>query len=321
MTTIQRIHIEVGRAILDEDMAPSALGASDEASEGSTVSTASPTRTDGASRAEQRAAMRTSDEDRIANLMSLLCDPESLLTIAQSMLRDSQASGREQDAETRQAAARIQEQLRSDETARALADAAQSREADLFANVCKVIGSALAAVVGVLGCVFTGGASVVAAVGLIVALAGPMICDALAEAGVMPEDVAMGVGIGCAVVGSAMSFGAGAAGGAAQVGSKVAQIALQATKLSLQAAQATATTVQTGFKTIAVVEAADSQHHSAEAIDAESAREQASESADAAAESVATLLRVFTRMAERMREIREARAESMTTLTSALGRA
>ena len=320
MTTVQRLHVEFGHAVLDDDPVADADRPADEPTSPASGAD-SPTHTARASRVERREALRASDEVRIASLMSLLCDPESMLTIAQSMLRDTQANGRQQDTETRQGIARNQEQLRAEESARALADAQQSREADQLANIFKIAGAALAAVVGVLGCVFTGGASVVAAVGLVIALAGPMICDALGEAGVIPEDVAMGVGIGCAVVGTAMSFGAGAAGGVAQIGTKAVSIALQATKLSLQAAQATVGAVETGFKTIAVVEAADSSHHEAESIGAEARSERANESADAAAEGVAAVLRLFARMAERMREIRETRAETMNSLTTALGRA
>ncbi|MBX7193325.1 MAG: hypothetical protein K1X94_14820 [Sandaracinaceae bacterium] len=265
--------------------------------------------------------MRASDDDRLASLMSTLSDPESLLTIAQSMLRDAQTEGRQQDTETRQAAARIQEALRSDEITRSLTDAQQSKDSETIANVFKVVGAALSVVVGVLGSVFTGGASVVAAVGLVIALVGPLVCDALAEAKVLPSDVALGLGIGFAAVGAAMSFGAGAAGGAASVASQAAKAALEATKWSLRLTQATVSTVEAGFRAHAAMESADSSHHFAEATGAEARRELANQSADSSAQGLTGLLQTMARINERLREIRESRAETMSSITGALARA
>lgn len=317
MTAVQRLTMDVGRAIVEDPSLDDTLPATI----GETAPTPRADGTERAARAERREAMRASDEDRLASLMSLLSDPESLLTIAQSMVRDSQADGRQHDTETRQQVARLQESLRSDEVTRALTDARQAKESNDIADVLKVIGAALSVVVGVVGALFTGGASVVAAVGLVVALVGPMVCDALADAKVVPADVALGVGLGLAVVGSAMSFGAGAASGGVQVGCQAAKLAIQVTDTALRAAQATLSTFELGFRSLGAVEIADSSHHHAESLGAEDRRQAANESADVSAESVALLLQMFSRLGERLRDIRESRAEAMSMVTGALGRA
>ncbi len=316
MTTIDRVRVDVGHAVLDD--APDDLGPVRDAE---AAGASSLSRTDRADRAQRREVMRASDDDRIASLASLMSDPQTLMIVAQSMLRDAQTDGRQHDTETRQATARIQEALRSDEITRALTDAREARGSEEIANVLKIVGAALSVIVGVLGALFTGGASVVAAVGLVIALVGPMISDALAEAGVVPADVALGIGIGTAVLGSVLSFGAGAAGGAAQVANQAARLALEITKFSLQVTQATVATVEAGFRGIAAVETADSSHHAADAVGAEARREMANESADASAESVVSLLRLFSRLGDRMREIRQSRADTMSAMTTALARA
>jgi hypothetical protein len=316
MTSVSRVHVDVGHAIIEEDPDEAEPASSTDRPSGRpTIST------DRSERAERRMSLRASDEDRLASLVSILADPESLLMVAQSMLRDAQTEGRQQDTETRQATARLQETLRSDEINRALTDAREAKGSSDIANVLKVVGAALSVIVGVLGAMFTGGASIVAAVGLVIALVGPLVCDALAEAGVVPADVALGVGIGLAVVGSALSFGAGAAGGAAQVANQAARLALEITKFSLQVTQATIATVGGGFQALAAIETSHSAHHIAEATGAEARREAANESADVSASSVVALLQLFARMGQRIREIRESRSEAMSTVSSALARA
>lgn len=314
-TTIDRVRVDVGHAIVDDERPeldePAALAERPVQARG----------TEATERAQRREVMRATDDDRIASLASLMSDPDTLLSVAQSMLRDAQTNGRQHDTETRQAAARVQEALRSDEITRALADAREAKSSADIANVFKIIGAALSVVVGVLGAVFTGGASVVAAVGLVIALVGPMICDALADAGVLPAEAALAIGIGTAVIGSVMSFGAGAAGGAAQVANQAARLALQITQWSLRATQATIATVESGFRAIATIEDADASHHMAEATGAEARREMANESADTCAQSALALLTLFSRMGDRMRDIRESRAQCASILTQSLARA
>ncbi len=293
---VDAIRVTVGHAVLEE---PPVVEDQTVEAPCSSVTT---------SRAELRASREAEDANRVGALLCALSDPEAFLSVVQRMLGDAQTSQREHDVRSRTATASAMGELRTIELRASAEDARQAKEAGLIGDVLKGIAAGLAAIVGVLGAVFTGGASVVAAVGLIIAIAGPLVCDALAQAEVLPQDVAAGIGIGCAVVGSALSFGAASGSAAATATSTAAKVAIEATKTTLKAVQATLTAAESVARTVQTVETRDSLANSADATEAGAARDEASELADDAVRDVATLLRMLARVGERLREVKEARA-------------
>jgi hypothetical protein len=251
--------------------------------------------------------------DRAMRALAELATPEGMLRVLQLAVRDSQSSVRIEGAQAAEDVADAQEALEARRTAEAEAHA---RESDMWSEIGNVLGK-IAAVVAAVACLATswcsGGATVVLAVGLMIAVFGPMVCEALGDAGVIPQEAALAAGIGCTVIGSALSFGAGAAGGAASAASQVAKVvadACQYTAASLQTAQGAS-------EIVAATETGASMHALADAQGAQHAAEAATALGEEEVQELASMMRLFGRIAERLRRMDEARAEALRAAVGA----
>jgi hypothetical protein len=158
-----------------------------------------------------------------AKLDVFIADMFSLIEAFQTRTRDVQSATQERDVATRTLSASQAHTQRTAELETAIVDRARAAESAIVSDVCRIIGSIVSIAVGALGAIFTGGASLVAAIAIVVAIVGPLVMNELGRAGVVDADVAAGVGIGIAAVCTAVSLGcsvaslAGAASTAALV--------------------------------------------------------------------------------------------------------
>lgn len=158
-----------------------------------------------------------------AKLDVFVADMFSLIEAFQTRTRDVQSTTQERDVAARSLSAGQAHTQRTAELETALVDRARAAESSLVADVCRVIGSIVSIAVGALGAIFTGGASLVAAIAIVVAIVGPLVMNELGQAGIVEPEIAAGVAIGIAAVCTAVSLGcsvaslAGAASTAALV--------------------------------------------------------------------------------------------------------
>lgn len=252
--------------------------------------------------------------------LQMLADPECVMMIAQSMLRDLHCTMRAEDAETagQRAEIDLEDRIEADIAARE-AERARAEEQDI-AMVFQAIGSALALAAGAVGAAFTGGATLVGAIGLAIAVLGPLACTIATRCG-GDAGIAAGVAAGCAVIGSIMSFGAGAAGGAAGAAGAAASVAaaVDASVTTLRVGSAVAQATQGGFQIAAAVHGGEAGQRRADSAQAAGDRERETEEMAAAAADFGEIMRLFARVSEKMSAVRDARAECLRIAAGARG--
>jgi hypothetical protein len=169
-----------------------------------------------------------------------------------------------------------------------------------------------------------GTASAVSAVATAVAVAAPAVMTQLAREGVIDPQAAGIVGTAIAVVASLVACGAGIERAAESTG----QAAYAALRRSLQVAEGVGQVVegagrvgQGGFQVAAAVHQGERDHATADARAADVRVEMHVEAMEESSEALADIFRAARRVAQRMQEIREARAEAMSVATMAFARA
>ena len=261
-----------------------------------------------ADRSAARERIAASDAEIVASASSglgRLATPQGLLMLLQSRLRDIQVGQREQDV--RAASSRADVQRAALDRARDLASAADAAraESEQVGDIFRGIAAGLALVAGAASAVFTGGAGLVAAVGIAIAVLGPVVSHELARAHVIDGQAELITSVTCAVVGAALSFGAGAVAGGVSAAGAAGSAAIQAVQL----ASATASIAQGGAQVAAGVYEGEQLHASADAREADQHREAALDELDEAASAVRILTRRFGRVAARMQALGEVEAE------------
>jgi hypothetical protein len=177
---------------------------------------------------DARAVRAQSDSavvQRVAGkLDAFVADMFSLIEAFQARTRDTQSGTQERDISARATSAGQAHARRTAELETAIVDRARAAESNLIGDICRVIGSIVSIAVGALGALFTGGASLVAAIAIVVAIVGPVVMNELAHAGAVDPEVAAGVSIGIAAVCTAVSLGCSVASlvGAASTAALVA---------------------------------------------------------------------------------------------------
>ncbi len=299
-----------------------------------------------AAEAVPRQARASADEARCqfisARVGSFVADMFSLLESLQAESRDTQTTTQERSVTQRAADGRTSHTLRVVELDRAIADRARAAESSNVADVLRWVGVGLSVAVGALGAVFTGGATLVAAVAIAVALTATCVLQGCAQAGVIGAEaasiatlvisaVATAVSLGCttatlisAATSTATTVAASAvSAGAAAVTAAVTQTATgaaDAVRSALEIAQNIAQLVQAlnsitqgTFEIDEAVVTRDARGHETSATAHGQAREEADELRDEALEVLANLMRSFARVAESMAEVREEARASMRT--------
>jgi hypothetical protein len=276
----------------------------------------------------------------------------SLLDTMRAETRDAQSSLREREAVSRGTDAREAHLRRIDELDRAAADRARAAEAGLVGDVLRWVGVGLALVVGTLGAVFSGGATLVGAVALAVALVATTTLQGLAQAGVVDSEaasiasivvsavatvVSLGASVGTLVSASssaAASAGSAAASASASAASSAASSATSAATSAASTAASTAldagqTIQQIGQLAQGLVTIAqggtdigratlehDAERHDIEATAHGQRRDAENELRDAAIDALSDLMRSFARVAASMADVREeATAATRAALT------
>lgn len=255
----------------------------------------------------ERAASDARATSRAAELFRGLCSPESFLASLQLALRDQQMTQRESDSQAGADRADIAQAHRDREQVEAREAAERASHDREIASIFSYVASGIALLAGTVGAIFSGGATLVAAIGLVIAIAGPLISNALVEEGVLPMEAGLAVSGICVAVGSIMSFGAGAAGGAATVAAQAANVAVQLLNTASAA-------VRVGQGTLEIAAAVEDGTHAHSRADAESwgyVSEAALDDVDDATDAAASLMREFARMAERLRAVADVRHEGM----------
>lgn len=249
-----------------------------------------------------------------ARLDGFVADLFSLIEIAQSRTRDTQARSQEQTARSHSNTAREAQEQRIAQTEQAAADRARAAEAGGIGDILKIVGVALAVVVGAVGSIVTGGASLVAALALAVGVIGPLVMSALADEGVIQPEIAAGIGIGIAAVCAVVSFGAGAG----NLASAVVNTAAETVKLAASALQAAAQIGQGITQIDVAVLGRDATMHDLSALEQSQRRDAERELESDALEQLTGLARAFSRVSQSLAECRE---ESHRAARIAIGRA
>ncbi len=263
-------------------------------------------------RRSERALADASAAESAARRLSALGDPLALLRMLQSRLRDVQLGQREEDVRSAGSRADVHSAARASQLARA-EDAERDRaQSDELGEVFKYIGVGLALVAGAVSAAFTGGVGLVAAVGLAVAVLGPIVCDVLRDERVIDGQAALWASVTCAAVGAALSFGAGAVGGATAAASAVAQTVTQVSNVAVAAAKV----AQGGCQIASGVFTGEHMHRLADANDAGQRVQQSLAALDESADSIRALTEQFGRVARRMREVSEVEAEGRRAAAS-----
>lgn len=259
-------------------------------------------------REQARVERRESDAARTAQLTDVIdgLGDESLIDAVQQELGNTQRRIGESSANARLGQARNEQATRTDQRRQA-AEAQQRKGAfDVLGTVMKIVG-AVVAVAAIASSVFTGPLGIVAAIGIGLACFGPMATSAMADAKILPRDVALGIGIGAAVIGTAMSLGAGAVNTATAVG----QTAIDIASASVTAADAVA---QGG----GVLEGARAADRTVDADAAQARNVVEQQGAQAEAQGIAQLMQIMRRMAETLREAQGEHGRGATAATQTL---
>jgi hypothetical protein len=159
-----------------------------------------------------------------AKIEVFVADLFSLIQSCQAQSRDTQSSTQERNVDARSVTASQAHSQRTTELETAITDRARAAESSAIGDIFRVLGSIVSVAVGTLGAVFTGGASLVAAIAVVVAIVGPLVMNELGKAGVVDPDTAAAVGIGIAAVCTLVSMGSSVASlaGAASTAALVA---------------------------------------------------------------------------------------------------
>jgi hypothetical protein len=181
-----------------------------------------------------------------------MSDPLVLQRFAQSLLRDTQVSVQETGIEVQSKRAEDAAEDRMNALLESIAKAKEAEGWGVFAQVATRVAAVVAAAALAFAGAFTGGAGVVAAVGLIVVAFGADLGLMLDEAGV-DSDVTNAIGIGASIIGTACSLGASSAGTG---GALAAQGAAAAAQTASQTAAETAAAVARALEIAARVNAA-----------------------------------------------------------------
>lgn len=259
-----------------------------------------------------RDARIASDRERVERAAGLFADlatdPTVALQVAQTWIRDMGADTRESAAVTAEDRGRLQ-QLLADaqrEAERAAREAAAN--ADLFSQVFGWIGAGLAALGGLVGAAFTGGASLALGIAAFALVVGAQVTSELARAGLLEDpDVAMGVTLTCSILATICSLG-GASGGTV---TNLATTTISIAASCAQAAGGVSDGVAAVYNHDGDIAEVNATLHT---IDRDDARAEAEEEVD----GLGALLRTFRRLAEHADEARDARAEGLRIATSAL---
>lgn len=251
-----------------------------------------------------------------------VADLFSLLDVMRAETRDAQSSLRERDAVSRGTDAREAHERRVDELERAAADRARAAEAGLFGEVFRWVGVGLSLVVGTLGSIFSGGATLVGAVALAVALVATTTLQGLAQAGVIDSEAASIASIVVSAVAAVVSFGASAGSLASAATSAASTAASSAANLANtiqdigQIATSLVTIAQGSSQIGQAILEHDAEGHDIEATAHGHRRDAANELRDAAIDALSDLMRSFARVAASMADVREeANAATRAALT------
>lgn len=273
-------------------------------------------------RAEQDASITAR---AAARLDTFAADFFSLLETYQARTRDTTTQQQEQTANSRSAGAQTAADIRRtqlDQAIRAQQDAASLGP---FMDVMKWVGVGLSLVVGTVGALFTGGASLVASVALAVALAATCVTSALGEIDGIDQEALGIANIVIAAVATAVSFG-GSAATLVSAGSQTAVVVLEgAIATAVQVLQSSLQLVNAGVSLSSALMggfAADDAHqaanHTASADRAAVQRDLERDGHETAVAMLGDLMSSFRRVAESMQEVRDTRNEAMRLATSRL---
>jgi len=260
-----------------------------------------------------RIAADAGTAQRIAGLLDgFVADMFSLVEAYQARTRDTQCAGLERDATSRSRAAREAHDGRVAETEKAVVDRARAAESSTVGDVFRVIGSAISLAVGALGAIFTGGATLVAAIAVAVAVLGPLVMNELAHAGVVEPEVAAAVGLGIAAVCTCVSLGCSAASLAGAAVGTALVVVDAATKAAIEVTTNVASIVA-GLADVAGGGAAvgtavldrDAAEHEITATERAQRRDAERELEETAIDQLTELLAAFGRVAATLAETRE----------------
>ncbi len=263
-----------------------------------------------------------------ALLASLAGDPLMAVELVQSWLRELGIDVREDTALSNQERTRLSEALADaahELEAQARASAAES---NLIGQIFGWIGTAIAIAVSLVTSVFTGGASLALGVAAVACMVAAQTVTVLGQEGIIDDpNWATGISTAFSVLATALSFGASAAGSATQSATTAGTAAAQAAaKAALEAAQAALDVIETLANVAStvvgvaggissMVETCFTHDANMSAIEGEReelAADEARAVVDDTVGDLGALMRQFRQMAERMAEVREARAAAMS---------
>jgi hypothetical protein len=293
-----------------------------------------------ASRAEADAATTR----RVGESLEGVCaDFFSLVEALQAQARDTQASCQEREASARSSGARDAHDRRVGELERAVSDRAHAAESSNVADILRWVGVGLSLVVGAVGAIFSGGATLVAAIAVAVALVATTTLQALGQAGVIGQDAAAIASVVVSAVATVVSFGASvgslvsaastaattaassvvsagttavtAAATGASAGASAASAATDILQQIPSILQGLAAITQGSYEIDASVATRDSAQHEASAAEHGHRRDAEAELRDEAVDVLSSLMRSFARVAASMADARE---ESSSAARAAL---
>lgn len=261
----------------------------------------------------ERASRDAATMARVAvKIDDFVADMFSLIEIYQARTRDTQSSTQERDIRARSTTANEAQVQRTAEMEQAVTDRARAAESKGIGDIFRVIGAVLSGVIGIVGALFTGGASLVVAVAIIVAVVGPLVMNELANAGVVDQETAMAVGLGIAAVCTAVSLGCSAASLAGAITNTALVVVEKAVQAAIEVGVQVATIVNgavgvtTGALDIATaVLKHDSAGHSINATELAHRRDAERELQEQATELLTALARSFGRVSESLAACRE----------------
>lgn len=288
-------------------------------------------------RAETRERRATSDADRCRELAgrvtAFIGDMFTLLDSLNAEMRDTQTTSQDQTIQRRSADSHASHQLRSVQLDQALSTQRSANDANQVGDILRWVGVGLSLAIGVLGSIFSGGATLVAAIAISVALIATTTVSICAQEGLIPQNEAMItnlvisglatlVSFGCTtaslvsaatttattVATSAMSAAAQAAAAAATATASATAAAQAAVEVSQAVAQVVAgltAMTEGGFEIAESVFTRESRDHDTHATRHGHDRDFANECRDAALTVLTDLMRSFGRVAESMAEVRE----------------
>lgn len=275
-------------------------------------------------------ARATSDAEtahRIATLVdAFVGDLFSLIEATQSRTRDTTSATQERIVVNRGLAGRDAHLGRVAELEQATADRARAAESGQVSDVLRWVGVGLSVAIGALGSVFSGGATLVAAVAIAVALTATCVLQGCAQAGLVGAEaaavanlvisgVATLVSLGCAtasLISAATSTATTVAVAAANTASAATSAAAETARSALDLSRAVTQIVaglnaitQGSFEIGAAVVTGDAASHENEATELQHSREAENECRDAALDALTDLARSFARVAQSMSEVRD----------------